>query len=391
MKKYYERAQEISDKIIEMRRTLHQCAETGFDLPMTTGLVISRLKELGYEPMSPCRGCVTAVAGDPKRGKTIMLRADMDALPIEEKTDLQFRSVTGASHSCGHDMHTAMLLGAAQILKENEAELNGAVKLVFQPAEELLSGARQMIENGIMENPHVDAAFGLHVSADQPAGYFAFKKGRMMASSCEFVIKITGKGCHGGGSTHMGIDPINVGCHINIALQELIAREVKGLEPAVLSICSFNAGNATNIIPDTAELKGTLRAFSPETHKLLTERLKEVAECTALTFRAKAEVEILSETPSLCNNNEMIDMFTDMIKDVDDSIRFAGRQSMGCEDFAEIAERVPAAYVFLGAAAEDEAARYPLHNSRIVFDEKAMALGAASHAAFAVKWLKENR
>lgn len=390
MKKYLERANEIAPEIVDIRRHIHQNAERGFDLPLTVELVTEKLKEWGYEPKHPCQGCVTAIAGDPEKGKVILLRADMDALPVEELTDLSFKSVTPYSHSCGHDIHTAMLLGAAKLLKEHEKELNGAVKLVFQPAEELLQGAQLMLDNGILENPKVDAAMGMHVAADHSVGIYAFRTGREMAAASEFVIDVKGKGCHGGAFIHLGVDPINVAAHIHLGLQELIAREVKTIEPAVLSIGSFHAGSATNIIPDTAQMKGTVRSYSPEVQELLLRRIREVAEHTASAYNAEATVTFLTDIPSLNNNEEMTQMLIDTIETISPDFKIVDRQSLGCEDFALIAEKVPAVYFHVGGAVEDSEKRYPLHNPKIVFDERCIPLGVATHTAFAINWLNNH-
>lgn len=387
MKKHLDRANELATSIIDIRRQIHQNAECGFDLPLTVKLVMEKLREWGYSPENPCEGCVTALVGDSSKGKVIMLRADMDALPIEELTDLPFKSVTQYSHSCGHDIHTAMLLGAAKLLKEREHELNGAVKLVFQPAEELLKGAQLMLDCGVLENPKVDAAFAMHVAADYPVGTYSFREGYMMSAASEFVIDITGKGCHGGAAPQLGIDPINVGAHIHIALQELIAREVKSIDPAVLTIGSFNAGTATNIIPDTAQLKGTVRSFLPEVQEFLLWRMKEVVELIAKAFRAEAELTLLTDVPALKNDEEMVSLFVKTVKTMDPNLKLVDRHSMGCEDFALFTERIPAAYIFIGGAVKEPEERYPLHNAKIVFDEGCIPLGIATHVAYAMNWL----
>ena len=384
-----ERARQIAPEITEIRREIHRNAEHGFNLPLTVKLVTEKLTEWGYIPEHPCEGCVTAVVGDVSKGKVIMLRADMDALPIKEQSGLPFASVTEYSHCCGHDIHTAILLGAAKILKERESELKGAVKLVFQPAEELLRGAKLMIESGIMKNPEVNAAFAIHVDSDNPAGTYSFIKGRMMSAASEFIIDITGKGCHGGASVHLGVDPINVGVHIHLALQELIAREVPSLEPAVLSIGSFHAGTATNIIPDTAQMKGTVRSFAPEVQKHLLKRVVEVTEQTARVYNAEAKVTFITDIPSVDNNGQMIEHLVETIKQVNPEAIMKDRQTLGCEDFAFVGELVPAAFMKLGAAVENSDQRYPLHNGKIVFDEASIPLGIALHAAYAVGWLEK--
>ena len=390
MQNFVERANKIASEIIEIRRRLHSNAEHGFDLPLTVQLVTEKLTEWGYKPEHPCEGCVSAIVGNPNKGKVIMLRADMDALPIKEQSNLPFQSVTQFCHACGHDIHTAMLLGAAKILKENEAELNGAVKLVFQPAEEILQGAKHMIENGIMENPKVDAAFAMHVDSNNSVGTYTFRVGSQMSAASEFIIDIAGKGCHGGAGIHLGIDPINAGVHIHLALQELIAREVPSLEPAVLSIGAFNAGTATNIIPDTAQLKGTVRSFSPDVQTYLLKRIKEVVHKTADVFNAEAEVTFITDIPAVNNDPYMVKNLIDVINIISPMAVINDKQSMGCEDFASVGELVPAAFVKIGAAAKDPEKRFPLHNGKIVFDEDCIPIGTALHAAYAAEWLKKQ-
>ena len=252
--KILEEAKNMSQELIEKRRYLHTNAETGFDLTKTLKFVETELINMGYNPIHCGKAGLVATAGGKKQGKVFLIRGDMDALPIKEESGVDFASNNGCMHACGHDMHTAMMLGAAKILKEHEDEINGTVKLMFQPAEEIFEGSNDMIENGLLENPKVDAALMIHVMANTP-----FKAGTAIVSSAGvsapaadyFEIKIQGSGCHGS-MPNTGVDPINVAAHLVLALQEINARELSVTEKAVLTIGKLNSGNIENVIPDTA-------------------------------------------------------------------------------------------------------------------------------------------
>ena len=256
MNHFLQRAEELKESMLNDRHYLHQHAEVGNELPVTTKYVMDRLTELGLEPKEICKSGVVAVIKGKKPGKTYMLRADMDALPMTEINDLPFKSLTENAHNCGQDIHTSMLLAAAQMLKEKEDDLEGCVKLMFQPAEEQFKGSPAMIEAGVLEN--VDACSAMHVMLDWDAPSYGCRPG-FMTSSCDgFKITVNGKGCHGA-MPETGIDPINVGMHIYQGFQNLIARESGSKETACLTIGQFAAGETPNIIPATAVLQGTLR------------------------------------------------------------------------------------------------------------------------------------
>ena len=288
----YQRACELKDETIANRRYIHEHAEVGLELPQTRAYVMEKLKEYGLEP-KVCGAGVTATLG--KAGKVLLLRADMDALPMPEESGESFACKDGIhNHACGHDFHAAMLLTAAKILKEKENELEGTVKFMFQPAEETFEGSRNMIEHGILENPKVDAALAFHVAAGKvPAGLVMYNDNGVMMSSVDgFQITIHGKGAHGA-SPHTAIDPINVGAHIYLALQELIARESNPSHACVLTIGQFAAGSAPNIIPEVAVLQGTIRTNDKGARELLVRRMKQVAEGEAAVFGASVEIEML--------------------------------------------------------------------------------------------------
>ena len=277
---YYERALQLRDETVAHRRWFHRNAEVGLNMPNGQAYVLEELKKLGIEAQ-PCGHGVSATIGKP--GKCILLRADMDALPMAEESGLDFACPTGTeAHCCGHDFHVAMLLTAAKMLKENEDALEGTVKFMFQPAEETFEGARDMIENGILENPAPDVALAYHVtSGKMPTGIYMYNNnGTMMFSVDGFRITVRGRGSHGA-YPHAGIDPINIACHIYLALESLIAREVDPAKANVLTVGKFNAGNANNIIPETAVLEGTIRSNDKASRELLVRRMQEVAVRTA--------------------------------------------------------------------------------------------------------------
>lgn len=389
---FYERALELKEETIENRRYIHQNAETGLDLPKTKAYVMKKLKEYGLEP-EECGAGVTATIG--KGGKVLLLRADMDALPMKEESGEPFACPTGTeAHMCGHDFHAAMLLSAAKILKENESGLKGTVKLMFQPAEETFQGSKNMIEHGILENPKVDAALAYHVSPGKmPIGLYMYNdKDTMMYSVDGFKIKITGKGSHGA-YPHVGVDPINIGVHIHLALQELIARETSPADACVLTIGQFTAGSAANIIPETAVLQGTIRTNKKKERELLVRRMKEVAEKTAEVYNGKAEVEMISEVPPLICNPELTDEMIGYMKEMNipGLIPYPNVSSSASEDFAVIAEKVPSTFMYLSAGYMDERGTYPAHNPKAQFNEEVCPIGVASLTQCAVRWLEDHR
>lgn len=388
---FWKRAQELKDEITQNRRHIHQNAEVGLNLPNTKAFVMEKLREYGLKP-TECGHGVTATLGKP--GKTLLLRADMDALPMPEESGEPFACPTGeTAHACGHDMHTAMLLTAAKMLKENEDALCGTVKLMFQPAEETFEGARDMLENGLLENLPVDAALAYHVAAGKsPVGFVMYNdSGVMMASVDGFEITVHGRGSHGA-NPNLAIDPINVGVHIHLALQELIARESDPTKTCVLTIGQFMAGTAANIIPDTAVLRGTIRTNDKKARALLVRRMRETAERTAAVYNATVEIRTLSEVcPLVCDKSVTDDMLRYMgALNIPNFTPYGGISATGSEDFALVAERVPSAMMYLGAGYMDERGQYTAHNPKVVFNEGVLPIGAACMAHCAVEWLKEN-
>lgn len=389
---YYERALELKDETIANRRHIHKNAETGLDLPKTKAYVMEKLTEYGLEPKD-CGYGVTATLG--KGGKVLLLRADMDALPMPEESGEEFACPTGKeAHTCGHDFHAAMLLTAAKMLKEKEDTLEGTIKFMFQPAEETFEGSKNMIENGILENPPVDAALAYHVSPGKmPIGLLMYNdKDTMMYSVDGFKITIHGKGSHGA-YPHVGVDPINIGVHIHLALQELIARESDPTHSCVLTIGQFAGGTAANIIPETAVLQGTIRTNKPEARELLVRRMKEVAEKTAAVYNGTVDIEMISEVPPLICNPKLTDEVVGYMQElgIPGLTPYPGISASASEDFAVIAEKVPSTFMYLSAGYLDERGQYPAHHPKAQFNEDVCPIGAACLAHCASQWLKNNK
>ena len=390
---FYERAVELKDETIAHRRYLHTNAEVGLDTPLARAYVMEQLQSMGIDAKE-CGHGVTATLGN-GNGKTILLRADMDALPMEELSGEPFACPSGkAAHTCGHDFHAAMLLTAAKMLKESEDQINGTIKFMFQPAEETFEGGRDMIANGILENPVPDVALAFHVGPGKmPVGLIMYNNtGTAMFSVDGFRIEIKGKGSHGA-YPQAGIDPINIGVHIHLALQELIARESDPMNACVLTIGKFQSGAVGNIIPDTAEMEGTIRTNNADARALLVRRMKEVAAKVAEVYGGSAEVTILSDCPPLTCDPKFTTDCVSYIKELGypGYMEYPGIVASASEDFALITERVPSSFIYLSAGYFDERGDYSAHNPRVQFNEDVCPIGAASYAQCALRWLADNQ
>ena len=398
-------AEKISEVIVKERRSLHQMPGTGFDIGDTLAFVKKELEDMGYAP-KPCgRAGLVALAGGKKPGKVFLLRADMDGLPIREEADLDFASKNGRMHACGHDMHTAMLLGAARLLKEHEEEIEGSIKLMFQPAEEVFEGSKDMIEAGLLENPRVDAALMIHVMANMPfpAGTVVVSAPGVSAPAADyFDIKVQGKGCHGS-MPNTGVDPLTAAAHILISLQEIHARELAMGEKAVLTIGTMNAGTASNVIPDTVTMGGTLRTFDEESRSTIKKRMAGIAQGVAQAFRAEAEVIFGSGCPTLVNDRDMSLCCERYVKEllgpgkafsVTELNAMGGGSSSktaGSEDFAYVSQQVPSVMLALASGQPDKGYCYPQHHPMVKFDESALPGGSAVYAYTAMRWLEEHK
>ncbi len=390
MKDVWKRVQEIESQLIADRRHFHSNPEVGMEMPQTVAFIMQQLTDMGYKPQQCGKAGVVATVG--KGGKTILLRGDMDALPMQEDSGLDFASkVPGRAHTCGHDCHTAILLNAARILKEREATLEGTVKLMFQPGEEVFAGARDMIENGLLDNPKVDAALAVHMFPCWEAGFVGYKKNELMASVDGFEITINGVGCHGA-QPFNGVDPINIAAHLHISLQELIAREVDANEMALLTIGKFQAGDAANIIPQKAVMQGTIRTLSAPVRQHMVKRLHEVTDLVAKTFRGTAEIKMLSEIPVNYCDPAVVDSCLNAMQEMSGEFNVQEvKPVQASEDFALVAEKVPSAYFLLGAGYPNSDKVTILHNPKVEFNEKALSVGVTVLVGCAENWLKNNK
>ena len=389
---FYERALQLKEETVTHRRWFHANAEVGLDMPKGQAYVLAELKKLGISAQA-CGHGVSAVLGKP--GKCILLRADMDALPMQEESGLAFACPTGTeAHTCGHDFHAAMLLTAAKILKENESALDGTVKFMFQPAEETFEGARDMIAQGILEDPAPDAALAYHVTAGKmPVGIYMYNStGTMMFSVDGFRITIRGRGAHGA-YPHASIDPINIACHVYLALEALIAREVDPAKANLLTVGQFHAGNANNIIPETAVLEGTIRSNDKASRELLVRRMREVAEGTAAVYGGTAEIRMLSQVPPLICDPKLTEQIVGYMQELEipGTMPYPGIAASASEDFATIAEKIPGVFLYLSAGFPDDRGAAPAHNPKVQFNEDVCPMGAACYAHCAVQWLKNNK
>lgn len=393
-------AKTLEPQLQTWRRTLHRHPEVGFDLPQTKALVKQALTEMGYTPQDCGKAGVIALAGGKKPGRTILLRGDMDALPIQEQSGEEFSSeVPGKMHGCGHDMHTAMMLGAAKLLKAHEDELEGTVKLEFQPAEEIFQGSPDMIANGLLENPKVDAAVMFHVLAGMPlpAGTVLVPGGGITMASCEqYHITVHGKGGHGS-TPNACIDPITAAAHIHIALQEINSRELDPNGFGVLTTGCFKAGAASNVIPDTAEMLGTIRTTDPDnkTGELIRKRMTEIAQGVATAFRCTAEVEFSDYCPCMVVDKALaadaLIYMTDLLGQgaMDMTPITGGKAGGGSEDFAFVSHEVPTVSMFISAGSSKDGYLYGQHHPKVRFDDSILFEGSAAYSYFALRWLSK--
>ena len=395
-------AEALQPQLQKWRRTIHRNPEIGFDLPETRALVKQALTEMGYQPQDCGKAGILALAGGKRPGKTILLRGDMDALPIFEESGEVFASeIPGRMHGCGHDMHTAMMLGAARLLKAHEDELEGTVKLEFQPAEEIFQGSPDMLAHGLLEDPHVDAAVMFHVLGGMPLplGEVLVPSGGITMASCEqYHIVVHGKGGHGSMPENC-IDPITAAAHIHIALQEINARELSQNDFGVLTTGRFAAGAASNVIPDTAEMWGTIRTTDPENKSgaLIKQRMTEIAQGVAAAFRCTAEVTfsdfcpcmVVDETLSKDAFGYLSEMLGQGVMDM--TALTGGKPGGGSEDFAFVSHEVPTVSLFLACGGPAQGCRYSQHHPKVRFDDSVLYKGSAAYGYVAMRWLAEHK
>lgn len=375
-------AQALADELTAIRRDLHMHPELGFQEFRTAGIVAEQLNTLGYEVVTGVgkTGVVGLLPGGQPGDRTVLLRFDMDALPIHDAKDAPYRSQTaGVMHACGHDAHVAVGLGVAKVLAKYRDQLPGTIKLMFQPAEEGMGGALAMINDGILERigPPVDRALGLHVSSMHPFGTAVVRSGAMLAASAGVTITVNGKGGHGA-MPHQTVDAVVVAAQIIVALQTIIARNLDPDETGVVTIGSVIAGNAGNVIADTATMRGTIRSYSTATKELLRRRVPEIAQGIAATFGATAEVQINDGVDATVNAEAPTQIVYEAAAAVlgADQIDTTFRTTGG-EDFSAVLARVPGNFFFLGARNEERGITAPHHNPHFDIDERCLPQGVA--------------
>lgn len=390
MTDFYQEALELFDFSRAVRRDLHRHPELGFQEVRTAGVVARELQSLGLEVSTGVgkTGVVAVLEGE-RPGPVLMLRFDMDALPIVEETGAEYASERpGVMHACGHDGHVAVGLTVARLLHTHRHELAGSVKLVFQPAEEGLGGAEQMIADGVLENPRPNLALGLHLWNEQPLGWIGATAGPSMAASETFTIKIRGQGGHGA-VPHLAVDPILAAAQVISAVQSIVSRSVSPLDTAVISVTSLRGGEAFNVIPSVVEMKGTIRTFRPQVRSMVLERFHSVVEGVASALGCQAEIEITSITPAVINDAEVTEAVRQMSRRLLPDHRIDPEaMTMGSEDMAFFLREVPGCFFFVGSANKEKGLDAAHHHPRFDFDEKALPQAAALMAATAAELLK---
>lgn len=384
----------IKDELIKLRRGLHENPELGMEEFETSKLIKEFLKNEEIEYIEVSKTGVCGIIRGSKEGKekTIALRGDIDGLPILDKKSCDYSSkISGRMHACGHDAHTTILLGAAKILNKNKHLFSGNVKLLFEPAEETIGGARLMVEEGVLENPHVDCVAGLHVEETIECGTIMLKHGVVNAASNPFTIKIKGSGGHGA-YPHTTIDPIVIASHIVLALQTIVSREINTLNPTVVTIGSIHSGTAQNIIPEEAIISGIIRTMNKDDRAFVCKRLSEIVNGICISSRAKAEIDIEESYPNLYNEDFMVDLFKES------AIKILGEENvleqrypkMGVESFAYFANERPSVFYFLGSGNKEKNIIYPAHSSLFDIDEECLHLGVAMQCQLAYDYLTRD-
>ncbi len=385
-----EEVKRLEPRIVEIRRTIHQKPELAYHETATAALVARELRALGIEVKTRVGGTgVVGVLRTGKGGRVVALRADMDALPLQENVDLEFRSKRkGVMHACGHDTHVAMLLGAAMLLAKHRRELSGDVKFLFQPAEEEggRGGAKPMIEAGAMEDPHVDDVFGLHISADFPSGSFGVRGGAFMARPDSLRIRVIGRGVHGA-APHKTVDPIYVAAQVTIALQGVSSRMVNPIRPFVISVCSIHGGTKDNIIPDEVVLEGTMRTLESDTRAKAIAAIRQVVTSTCSAYGAKCEIEFKKDPyPVTYNDEKAAERVMKVLKGIKGTKTRVMDQRLGAEDVSRFLQKAPGVFYYLGTNNPSKSCDAPNHSSRFKVDEDVLKYGSVSLAAVTLEF-----
>jgi amidohydrolase len=391
MPDFLQEADSYFDYTQALRRDFHRHPELGFQEIRTAGIVARELSQLGIEVSSGVgkTGVIGILEGD-HPGPTVLVRFDMDALPIEEETQAEYASLnSGVMHACGHDGHTAIGLTVARMLNNRRAELAGSVKLVFQPAEEGLGGARAMLVDGVLGNPRPDLTLALHLWNEKPYGWLGVTPGPAMAASETFSVKLIGSGGHGA-SPHLTIDPVLAAAHVTTTLQSIVARNVSPLDTAVISVTSIQAGEAFNVIPSTALLKGTIRTYLPHIRQLVLERFRDVVTGVAQALGCQAEIDLQEVTPAVINDPQVSARVQEVARRLFPEAELSTTErTMGSEDMAYMMQDIPGCYFFIGSNNSARGLNAPHHHPKFDFDERALPRAAALMAAAACEFLQE--
>lgn len=396
MSNFLNDAREIQSELEAIRRHIHQEPEIGLDLPKTQAKIVAALDGLGLEiSTGKSLSSVTAVLRGNNSNKTVLLRADMDGLPVTELADVPYKStIDGAMHACGHDLHVSMLIGAAKLLVKNKSQINGDVVFMFQPGEEGFDGAGHMIKEGVLTagGRKADATYGIHVmSSAVPTGIFTTKPGTMMASADEIHVTVIGMGGHGS-QPHTAKDPIPVAAEMVSALQLMITRSFDAFDPVVITVGQFHAGTKANIIPDTAEFQATIRTFSQENRSRIKTEAVRLCESIAEGYGLKAQVKVVEQYPVTVNNDAHAQFVGKVAAEMfgDDAYMDMPHPIAGAEDYSRVLEAVPGSYIFLGASVDKEFLKSEVnHSPRAMFDDSVMHRGAALLSELAVRSLNE--
>ncbi len=392
-KKILELTNKYLPRVMELRKELHKIPELGFQEFKTAEVIKNELERIGipFKSEVATTGVVGLIEGG-KPGKTILLRADIDGLPLEEESKCEFKSeIKGNMHACGHDGHTASLLGVAMILNELKEELEGNVKLVFQPAEEAPGGAKPMIDEGVLENPKVDAAIGCHILPSEKAGTILTREGIMMAHPTAFDIIIKGKGGHGARPEDT-IDPVIIGCQVVTNFQNIRSRGISTLKPAVISCCSIKAGDACNVIPDTLSIKGTIRTFDGELMEEILKRMDDMLKGITSAYGAEYEFIPVRMYPELRNDSELFKFSKEILTKIfgEEKIKVLEDPMMGAEDFSYFGKCVPANFFFVGVGDEQEEIETIPHHPKFNWNEKHLNTSMQGMAQIAFDYLNKN-
>jgi amidohydrolase len=385
---FRQEAEQLTDYLVETRRDFHRYPELGFQETRTAGIVADSLSRLGLEVQRGIgqTGVVGILDGE-RPGPVVLLRFDMDALPVTEENETDYASLNpGVMHACGHDGHMAMGLALARIMVGHSRSMAGTLKFLFQPGEEGRGGALAVLADGVLENPRPDVALAMHLWSEVPYGLIRVNDGPAMAASSVFTLTVQGKGGHGA-APHRSVDPILAAAHIVAALQSIVSRNVDPLESVVVTVGQMSAGTTFNVIPDKAILKGTVRSYNNEMHRQVYRRILEMAQNMAQAFRCQATMEAVAIVPAVVNSAEPTDRVRSAAARIVGVDKVVEGRTMGAEDMGYILEEIPGCYFFIGSGNEQRGLAYPHHHPRFDIDERAMVLGVATMAETAASYV----